>query len=154
MSEQLIKLTDPTWFKNVVELYQTLTKQDLHKIYDVYHENVVFRDPIHRVVGVEDLHEYFQAMYKNTTSCHFDIYETFYDKCNAALYWKMTFTNPKIKRGKPILVEGHSLIRGQGDKVIYHRDYYDVGEMVYEHAPVLGFMVRKLKGYIGKCKKS
>ncbi|RLV61614.1 nuclear transport factor 2 family protein [Parashewanella curva] len=154
MSAQLENSSNPIWLNNIVELYQTLTKQELNKILDVYHEDVVFRDPIHRVVGVDELHEYFQTMYKNTTSCEFDIYETFFDKRNAALYWKMTFINPKINRGNPILVEGHSLIRGQGDKVIYHRDYYDVGEMVYEHVPLLGFMVRKLKRFIGKCKKS
>jgi hypothetical protein len=33
----------------------------------------------------------------------------------------------------------------QGDKVLYQRDYYDAGEMLYEHLPVLGWAVRGVK---------
>ncbi len=38
------------------------------------------------------------------------------------------------------------------DSIIYHKDYYDLGEMVYEHVPILGFVIKKIKGKLAKWK--
>jgi hypothetical protein len=31
------------------------------------------------------------------------------------------------------------------DRVVLQRDYYDAGEMIYEHLPLLGWAVRSVK---------
>jgi len=36
------------------------------------------------------------------------------------------------------------------DIIVYHKDYYDLGEMVYEHIPLLGFFVKKIKKRLAK----
>jgi hypothetical protein len=64
----------------------------------------------------------------------------------------MTYAVDKLNGGEPIAIEGNSIIKfgGPEDKVVYHRDYFDVGAMVYEHIPVLGWGVRTVKEKLGK----
>jgi hypothetical protein len=33
--------------------------------------------------------------------------------------------------------------------VYYHRDYYDAGSMLYEHIPLMGYAIRKIKKKVG-----
>ena len=63
----------------------------------------------------------------------------------AAIYWQMHLRHKKINSGNTITVEGHSLLRRQDNRVIYHRDYFDIGSMIYEHLPVLGWIIRLIK---------
>jgi hypothetical protein len=63
----------------------------------------------------------------------------------AALYWTMSFCHPKLNQGSEIVVEGHSYLVEQDNKVIKHRDYLDVGAMLYEHIPLLGSVVKTVK---------
>ena len=44
-----------------------------------------------------------------------------------------------------ISVNGVSLLTLKDDRVVYHRDYYDMGEMVYEHVPVLKRVIYYIK---------
>ena len=57
----------------------------------------------------------------------------------------MHFQHGKLKNGQPILVEGHSRLKFVDNKVICHRDYFDVGSMLYENVPVVGDLVRLIK---------
>jgi hypothetical protein len=57
----------------------------------------------------------------------------------------MTYCHSKLNGGKAVQVDGHSHLRGDGDKVIYHRDYIDLGAMFYEHIPLFGAVVRWFK---------
>lgn len=61
--------------------------------------------------------------------------------------WKMIMIAKKLNKGKPVTVEGDSHIRfgGAEGKAVYHRDYFDVGAMVYEHVPIVGGLTRYVK---------
>ena len=48
-------------------------------------------------------------------------------------------------QSRPISVNGVSLLTLKDDRVVYHRDYYDMGEMVYEHVPVLKRVIHYIK---------
>jgi hypothetical protein len=51
---------------------------------------------------------------------------------------------------KKITLDGTTQLGVDGDIIIYHKDYYDLGEMVYEHVPILGFIIKKIKGKLAK----
>ena len=57
-----------------------------------------------------------------------------------------------LKGGERVLLDGTSHIRygGESGKVIYHRDYFDMGAFVYENIPVLGPIVRYTKKRLSK----
>jgi len=58
----------------------------------------------------------------------------------------MTYEHPRLKGGKPISLEGCSLLRWNLDgKVERHRDYFDAGALLYQHVPLMGGAIRWLR---------
>ena len=141
----MIKAESPEWLSNFVSNYESLSIDNLHLIRKIYHQQVEFQDPAHTLVGLDNLEAYFESLYTNLSTCTFVINKILQDGDEAAIYWSMSFSHPKLSKGKAILVEGTSLIQGTEDKVIKHRDYVDFGAMLYEHVPVIGHAVRFLK---------
>ena len=135
----------PIWLDNFVDIYQSLSTDNLANITKLYHQDISFQDPLHRINGLNNLVEYFDNLYQNVGECTFVINQILHERHQAAIYWTMTYSHKHLKGGKAISVEGSSLIMGTQDKVIYHRDYIDVGQMLYEHVPVLGGIIRWLK---------
>lgn len=135
----------PQWLANFITIYKSLNTENIHEICKIYHTNIIFEDPLHKVEGLVDLLNYFSNLYQNLSFCEFTINDYFYTDDKAAIYWTMLFKHEKLNGGNDIEVIGHSFLRGHDDKVIYHRDYLDVGAMLYEHIPVLGSAVRFIK---------
>ncbi|TWX53632.1 nuclear transport factor 2 family protein [Colwellia hornerae] len=135
----------PLWLDNFVKVYQTLSTDNLDLLSTIYHGDVVFIDPIHQLKGFNNLFEYFKNLYENLTTCDFVINNVITDKDQAAIYWTMSYQHPKLNKGKLITVIGHSHIKGYEDKIIYHRDYLDLGAMLYEQLPVLGKLIKLIK---------
>lgn len=143
--EKDVKLNYPAWLNSFVYTYEKLSPDNLELLSRVYHREVHFIDPIHELHGFVQLHNYFEDMYTNITYCQFLIKDVIYQGNSAAVYWEMTFVHSTLNRKKPIKINGHSHIKGQGNKVIFHQDYLDLGAMIYEHIPLLGRVVCWLK---------
>jgi hypothetical protein len=47
-------------------------------------------------------------------------------------------------------VDGFSQISFEDNKVKHHRDYFDLGSMLYEQIPVLGLLIKKIKSGLGQ----
>jgi hypothetical protein len=135
----------PMWLENFIFIYQSLSVDNLSGLTKLYHQDVTFQDPIHQISGFQQLKEYFENLYQNVNSCTFVINQVLHEGNQAAIYWTMIYTHHRLNAGEPIKVEGSSLIMGDNDKVVYHRDYIDLGQMLYEHIPVLGRVIRWLK---------
>ncbi|WP_075880552.1 nuclear transport factor 2 family protein [Vreelandella massiliensis] len=124
------------------KLDSTCTK----KLYEVYTEDIVFCDPLHRIEGRDALERYFAAMYENVTECRFRYHQTLRQDDKAFVTWTMHFAHPSLKRGRVIDVEGCTHLTFADDgRVAHHRDYFDAGAMLYEHVPLLGRVIRLLK---------
>lgn len=143
LSEQ--QLDDTVWLTNFIDIYQKLSVDNLHLIKSIYHPEVTFVDPMHEINGINQLSEYFSSLYENLTQCNFTIENVIENTEQAAVYWHMAYQHPKLNKGKLINVSGHSHIKGKDGLVIYHRDYIDLGEMVYEHIPILGALTKWVK---------
>ena len=135
----------PIWLAQFVNIYQQLSTDNLALLHDIYAEDITFIDPMHHIQGFEKLEQYFASLYTNLTSCEFHIEDVFYQDSSAAIYWTMRYCHPKLNKGKPVTVQGHSKLSGRGNKVVYHRDYLDLGAMIYENIPVVGGVVRFIK---------
>jgi hypothetical protein len=135
----------PLWLSNFVKVYQTLSTDNLELLATIYHREVTFIDPIHELKGFDNLFQYFQDLYENLVSCEFVISNVIAQEDQAAIYWTMSYQHPKLNKGNVINVTGSSHIKGHEDKVIYHRDYLDLGSMLYEQLPVLGKLIKLIK---------
>ncbi|WP_338591997.1 nuclear transport factor 2 family protein [Shewanella khirikhana] len=146
-SDMSLLLSAP--IEKLIGLYQKLGANNLELLDEVYGAEVIFCDPMHRVEGIAALKAYFANLYQNLGSIDFEFHRVMDDGRHAMLVWTMTFTHPRLAAGKPISVEGVSQI-DYSDKVDFHRDYFDVGAMLYEHIPGLGALVRLVKRRAGK----
>lgn len=135
----------PVWLSNFVNIYQTLATNNLNLLATIYHNDITFIDPIHHVEGFDNLYKYFNSLYQNLTTCEFVINNVILQGDEAAIYWAMTYQHSKFNKGELVTVFGSSFIQGKEDKVIYHRDYLDVGAMLYEQLPLLGRLIKWIK---------
>ncbi|HDX8614889.1 TPA: nuclear transport factor 2 family protein [Aeromonas dhakensis] len=133
-----------------VALYQQLNRDELHRLPEVYANEVVFTDPAHRIEGLAALTDYFAALYQRLAYCRFVITSQLQQGRQAWLGWTMTFSHPRLRGGAPVMVEGATHLEfDETGKVCLHRDYFDLGAMLYEQLPLLGSVVRTIKGRLG-----
>lgn len=133
-----------------VALYQQLSRDELHRLPEVYANEVVFTDPAHRIEGLAALTDYFAALYQRLAYCRFVITSQLQQSRQAWLGWTMTFSHPRLRGGEPVTVEGATRLEfDEAGKVCQHRDYFDLGAMLYEQLPLLGSVVRTIKGRLG-----
>ena len=64
--------------------------------------------------------------------------------------WTMFLRHPKLRSGETIRVEGASYLKTRNGRIYYHRDYFDMGAMLYEHLPLLGRVVNTIKHKLGQ----
>ncbi|MBB1269318.1 nuclear transport factor 2 family protein [Shewanella sp. SR44-3] len=138
------------WLSRFITVYSTLGTDNLASLSSIYHTEVVFVDPMHKVEGIAALLGYFEQMYQQVISCDFVIEEVLEAPTQAAVYWTMTLRHTALAGGKPIKLDGHSQLKMQDQRVIYHRDYFDLGAMLYEQVPLLGTVIKYIKQRAGQ----
>ena len=121
---------------------------DLVEIF--YHPQAHFSDPIGQHFGVGDIKKYYAGIYGPVTEIRFEFKKPLMSGNDLALEWTMFFKSRKLKGGQEIVVDGLSKIRFDPitNQALEHRDYFDVGSMVYEHVPVLGGIIRYIKNLL------
>jgi len=139
--------TDNSPIEKVQSLFADLSVNDVTEEHfaTVYSREIRFLDPAHEVRGLSALVAYSQSMYANVNYCRFDFARVIEDDGVAVLFWTMTLSHPKLQRGQPISVTGNSLIKFSNGLVDYHRDYFDLGAMIYERIPVVGHVIKRIK---------
>ncbi len=135
----------------VVEKFKTLYASGNQipeaELTQVYAEDIIFVDPIHRIEGRENLAAYLATMYANVYSCRFDYQDQMVQQQQACIRWNMFFRHRKLSGGREIEVRGITVVEFD-ELIVKHEDFFDVGSMLYENIPVLGSCVRYLKGRI------
>lgn len=127
-----------------INIYPTLRADNLALLAEIYDDDIRFQDPLHQLQGLALLTDYFAGLYRNITDIHFDIQQVLMTGEQAAISWRMRFAHPKLAAAKLIEVDGMSHLT-LADKIIFHRDYFDVGQMLYEQLPLVGGLVRLIK---------
>lgn len=127
-------------------LFQQLDKSNIHSgiIETVYDTNLLFEDSFHRINGRQAFKSYCESVYENVKFCAFDFHQQWVTDSDAMLIWTMHYAHPRLNKGKEITVQGSSHLRFE-EKVFYHRDYFDGGQILYEHVPLLGKAIQHLK---------
>ncbi len=112
---------------------------------ETYTEDVKFVDPVKTINGLDELTHYFENLYKRVDKCHFILSNYLPNTHHYSLEWVMHLQHQKISKNQEIHLDGASFIQFNGEKVSYHRDYYDLGALVYEHLPILGSVIKKVR---------
>jgi len=125
--------------------FNELTKDTLDILKEFYAEDVVFRDPLGTIRGREGLIAYYKNMYANVQDIHFDFTDAVVEGDTHVVFWTLRMKVKGLNGGDEVSSDGNSIIRFNADDlVISHRDYFDMGEFIYQHVPVLRWMVGKV----------
>ncbi|MDC0661813.1 nuclear transport factor 2 family protein [Marinobacter sp. SS21] len=132
-----------------MNLFNTIQAKRIGPLDAVYHPDVKFQDPFVTIQTRPELARYLEAAYHNVLSCRFQFGDPVLSGNAAYLPWLMTVCHKRLRGGDPIVVEGVSYLRDCDGRIIWHRDYFDAGQLVYENIPVLGAVVRWLRRHAG-----
>jgi len=136
--------------KNFLNVFNALSADNLHRLEEIYTRDIRFVDPAHEITGIDSVRDYFAKLYANVTSVHFDFHEEIMSGQNGYVQWDMHLAHPRLNGGRTVTVPGTSFLRFSTDgKVLYHRDYFDLGAMLYQHLPLLGGIVKSINRRLG-----
>lgn len=123
--------------------YATLSLATLPEIRRLYAANASFKDPFNDVIGVDAIERIFVHMFTTTEQPRFIFDETVQQEKQAFLTWKFMFT---LNRKEYTVNGGTHLRFDDAGLVIMHRDYWDAAEELWQKLPIIGILVRWLRG--------
>ena len=128
------------------EAYKNLGLDNIDALESIYSEDVTFIDPVNTIIGKNAMLRHFRNSYKDVLTCRFefDADVEIITENQAFLSWKMTYQHRKLKSKRPIVVNGASYLQIE-NRVNWHRDWFDLGQMVYENIPVVGAITGSIK---------
>jgi hypothetical protein len=127
-------------------VFARLTPGTTMPLADLYAADVVFEDPLHRIEGLDALAAYFARLNARVEYAEFAFGQQVVSSGEAALTWVMTVRTRRPRQ--TIVVPGVSVLRF-GDRITAQRDYFDVGAMLYERIPLIGWLLRRVKRLVG-----
>jgi steroid delta-isomerase len=125
--------------------FETLSQEYVGALVDLYSTDAFFKDPFNEVRGQAAIIAIFKHMYQQVDGPRFQIKQSILDGDDAFIVWNFHF-RMKNKAGLQQCIHGSSHLRfSPSHKVIYHRDYWDAAEELYEKIPWLGWLMRLLR---------
>lgn len=137
---------DSEWLAGLARLYSSPCHFSPDRLASYYDADALFTDPVHEVRGLAAMSAYFRRAYANLDYCRFVFARHAQAGEQLFISWDMHFSHPALQHGRRITVAGCSHLQLQGRVIRTHRDYYDVGQMLYDHVPLLGRVTGWLKG--------
>ncbi len=106
----------------------------------LYDDGVVFRDPLQRVEGLDGFMHMNARLLRQLRFVRVDVTAVEGTDEDFFLTWTMAFTPKALKRS--LNLEGVTHAKGRNGKVVYHRDYWDLAELVASFIPGASRMLR------------
>ena len=127
------------------ERFLNLNESTLDEIISYYDENVFFKDPFNEFNGREILKKLFIHMFITFKYTHFVFIDTIENSEGIFLTWDFIFSYKE----KLFKIHGSSHLKlNDKEKIVYHRDYWDVVEELLLKIPFIkilyGFFHNKL----------
>jgi len=131
----------------IVAFFEHIAPGDVARIGEIYAVDAYFRDPFNEVRGVAAIARAYGHMFEQLDDSRFVVTETVADGDGAFLIWDFIFRIKHWRPGQVRAIHGASHIKLTADgKVGYHRDYWDAAEELYAKLPVIGPVLRFLRG--------
>ncbi len=131
------------------QLFNNLCAGNMAKLAGVYSEDISFTDPFSSAHGIDELTRYLTSAYANVISCSFDFGEPVVNGEDVCIPWVMHLKHKRIRKGKNVEVDGISQLVIRKDRVVSHRDYFDIGQLLYENLPLMGGVIRWIRNQAG-----
>jgi hypothetical protein len=112
-----------------------------------YAQDAWFNDTLKTIEGREALRTYLRHSAEAVESCTVEVKEHLQNaRGDYFVRWVMKIRFKKFKKGQDTETIGMSHLRfNQAGLVCFHQDYWDATAGIFEHIPVLGWMIAKIK---------
>lgn len=136
----------------VEEFFNGLNRETMPLVDRFYAEDTHFLDPVVDLKGRAAVRKYYENLYRNVESIRFEFSNQVKQGNEQVSFWTMVLKAKSLNGGKEIRVIGNSHFRFDPATglALYHRDYFDMGEFIYERIPVVGGLIRYIKGKFAK----
>jgi len=133
--------------QRIEQVFNDLNKDTMYILDEFYHPEVEFSDPIGSHNGIQEVKDYYLNLYENVEEISFRFDRHTVQGDTHVGEWVMTLKTDGLNGGEAFDLIGNSVIvfDPQSNKVIYHRDYFDMGAFIYERVPVLSWIITKVK---------
>lgn len=115
----------------------------LAKLMSLYAEEAVFEDPLQRIDGRASIERAFVRFVGLAETMDVHLLRSMHDARAASLVWRMRLVT---RRGPAIVIEGSTWADFSGEKVVWHRDYWDTFETLGLTFPSLASALRAVRG--------
>ncbi len=129
----------------VKQFFETLSRESVARIGEVYAPEVRFKDPFNDVHGLAAVERVFTRMFEQVAAPRFVIAEAVAGDGQAFLTWEFFFRLHGSRQTERCICGATHLRFAPDGRVCVHRDYWDVAEELYEKLPVLGGFMRFLR---------
>ena len=125
--------------------FERLTPTTLSDLAALWTDDVLFRDPFNEIRGISASLAVYRHMFETLDDPRFVVLDVTASETAAYLKWRMTFRSKG--RLDTWTIEGVSELAVADDgRVRSHFDHWDAASQLYEKMPVLGVLMRWLKG--------
>jgi hypothetical protein len=122
--------------------YEQLSPDSVGQIEQFYHPTCYFKDPFNELYERSSLEDLFARMFVNVQQPRFIIIDTVSEGHNTFIIWQFHFH----LRQRSSQINGSSHLKfDENGLVVFHRDYWDAAEELYEKLPIIGFILKQLK---------
>jgi hypothetical protein len=128
--------------KRYIEFLEGLDRAGLRDLDGYVTEDVEFRDPFHDTVGSRALRRIFEDMFEKVSDVRFRVEHRASFETGGFFSWSLEGE----LRGKPWRVDGITEVAFADDgRVRAHIDQWDAASQFYEHFPLIGPLLRRLR---------
>jgi len=141
MTRQQTSMT--TALEAYARYYETLTPETVADLHRLVSADIHFRDPFNDTRGAAAYERVLVKMFQDVMEPEFETLHTIVDGAIGYMKWRFAF---RAKRGAAREVIGMTELHfdAQG-RITKHIDFWDPASQLYEHVPILGFVLRKIR---------
>jgi hypothetical protein len=125
--------------------FESLTRESTREVPRYYAPDAYFRDPFNEVRSAAAIERIYAHMFDQVANPRFRLTGRWPGEDGTVIAWDFLFE--MRGSGRTETVKGMSHLRFAPDgRIAYHRDYWDAAGELYERIPVLGGLMRMLRG--------
>lgn len=127
-----------------LQTFTSLQADSLGQLATVFAPNARFKDPFNDVRGLAAITRIFAHMFATTRDSRFVVLESAVQGETLFIRWDYHF---RTLKGEAWQIPGTSVVHfNAAGLALEHVDYWDPAEQVYSKLPVLGWLMRWLRG--------
>ncbi|MBU3664490.1 MAG: nuclear transport factor 2 family protein [Chthoniobacterales bacterium] len=133
-------------------LYGDLSPDNVEsRVREVYAPEAWFNDTLATESGIEAIEKYLLKTAQGAQLVRAKINDVAVSGNDCYVRWTMEVRTKNLAGGRPVITEGMSQLRFDDEgRIVFHQDFWNPSNGIYQHLPLLGPAIRFVNGLIAK----